>query len=106
MNPAPGDIYLVDLGFGGKKRPAVVVSRQDPNSPRAICIVAPITSEYRGSSDEVSIGKPKLFREPESWVNVQALASVGHHMLEKSVGRLTSEQLNAVKQAERFALDL
>jgi len=49
MNPKPGEIYLIDLGMTGKVRPAVVISRDDPNSPRAICIFAPITSENRGS---------------------------------------------------------
>jgi len=38
MNPWPGEIYLVDLGFVDKVRPAVVVSRADPDSPRAIAL--------------------------------------------------------------------
>ena len=27
MNPKPGEVYLVDFGFAGKKRPVVIVSR-------------------------------------------------------------------------------
>jgi len=106
MNPQPGEIYLIDLGMTGKVRPAVVISRDDPNSPRAICIFAPITSENRGSRYEVSIGKPKLLREPESWVNAQAIFSIGHERIGRSLGRVTSGQLEAIKQALSFALDL
>ena len=106
MNPKPGEIYLIDLGMAGKVRPAVALSREDPNSPRAICIFAPITSEYRGSRYEVSIGKPKLLREPESWVNAQALFSIGHERIGRSLGRVTSDQLGTIKQALSFALDL
>lgn len=106
MNPKPGEIYLIDLGMAGKVRPAVVISREDPNSPRAICTFAPITSEHRDSKYEVSIGKPKLLREPESWVNVQALFSVGHEKIGRFLGRVTSDQLVAIKQALGFALDL
>ena len=106
MNPKPGEIYLIDLGMTGKVRPAVVLLREDSNSPRAICILAPITSEYRGSRYEVSIGKPQLLREPESWVNVQALFSIGHERIGRFLGRITSDQLVAIKQALSFALDL
>jgi len=106
MNPKPGEIYLIDLGMAGKVRPAVALSREDPNSPRAICIFAPITSECRGSLYEVSIGKPKLLREPESWVNVQALFSIGHERIGRFLGSINSDQLGAIKQALGFALDL
>jgi mRNA interferase MazF len=106
MNPKPGDIYLIDLGMAGKVRPAVVLSREDPDSPRAICIFAPITSENRGSRYEVFIGKPKLFREPESWVNVQALFSIGQERIGRALGRIAPEQLSAIKQAIHYALDL
>lgn len=106
MNPTPGEVYLVDLGMVGKVRPAVIVSRGDPDSPRALCTMAPITSQCRGSHYEVSIGKPRYLKEPESWVNVQALASLGHEKLLRLLGRVTAEQLDRIRDALRFALDL
>lgn len=106
MNPKPGEMYLVDLGMVGKVRPAVIVSREDPDSPRALCMTAPITSQCRGSRYEVSIGKPRYLKEPESWVNVQALASLGHEKLLRPLGRVTAVQLEQIKDALRFALDL
>ena len=106
MSPKPGEVCLIDLGMIGKVRPAVAVSRDDPDSPRAICILVPVTSECRGSRYEVSIGKPKFLREPESWANTQAVVTVGHERIIRSLGHVTPEQLSAIKDALRFALDL
>lgn len=50
MNPVVGELYFVDLGVVGKVRPAVVVSREDPDGPRAIAICAPLTTQNRGSA--------------------------------------------------------
>ena len=68
MNPKPGEIYLVDLGMVAKVRPAVVVSRADPDSPRALSILVPLTTENRGSAYEVSLGKLR-FLNKDSWVS-------------------------------------
>ena len=105
MNPIPGELYLVDLGMVGKVRPAVVVSREDPDSPRAIAICAPLTTQNRGSAYEIALGKLK-FLDKESWINVQGLMSVGHEKLIRRLGRITAGQLGQAKTALRFALDL
>jgi mRNA interferase MazF len=106
MSPRPGEVYVIDFGIVAKVRPAVVVSREDPESPRAICSVVPITTQNRGSCYEVLLGRPNFLREPVSWVNTQAIASVGHEKLLKKVGQVSLAQLNAIKQALRFALEL
>ncbi|MDO8543635.1 MAG: type II toxin-antitoxin system PemK/MazF family toxin [Opitutaceae bacterium] len=84
MNPLPGELYLVDLGMVGKVRPAVVISREDPDSPRALAICLPLTTQNRESAYEVSLGKLK-FLDKESWVNLQGLMSVGHEKLIREV---------------------
>jgi mRNA interferase MazF len=105
MNPVPGELYLVDLGIAGKVRPAVVVSREDADSPRAIAICAPLTTQNRGSAYEVALGKLK-FLDKESWINVQGLMGVGHEKLTRKLGRISADQLDQVKTALRFAFDL
>jgi mRNA interferase MazF len=105
MNPTPGELYLVDLGMVGKVRPAVVISREDPESPRALAICAPLTTQNRGSAYEVALGKLR-FLDKESWVNVQGLTSLGHERLIRRLGRITPPQLEQVKTALRLALDL
>ena len=72
MNPKPGEIYLVDLGVVAKVRPAVVVSREDSDSPCALSIFVPLTTETRGSAYEVALGKPR-FLNKDSWANVQGM---------------------------------
>jgi len=66
MSPKPGEIYLVDLGMAGKVRPAVIVSREDPDSPRAIALCVPLTTQNRESAYEVALGKLR-FLDKESW---------------------------------------
>ncbi len=105
MNPVPGELYLVDLGMVGKVRPAVVVSREDADSPRAIVICVPLTTQNRGSAYEVPLGKLK-FLDKESWVNVQGVMSVGHERLVRKLGRIAVGQLVQVRAALRFALEL
>ena len=105
MSPIPGELYLVDLGMVGKVRPAVVLSREDPDAPRALAVCAPLTTENRGSDYEVPLGKLK-FLDRESWVNVQGLMSLGHEKLIRRLGRLTAPQMKQIKTALRFALDL
>ena len=105
MSPIPGELYLIDLGMVGKVRPAAVISREDPDAPRALSICAPLTTENRGSDYEVPLRKLK-FLDRESWVNVQGLTSLGQEKLIRRLGRLTVPSMEQIKTALRFALDL
>ena len=53
----------------------VVLSREDPDAPRALAICAPLTTAYCGSEYEVDIGKPHFLRV-QSYVNVQGLQAI------------------------------
>jgi mRNA-degrading endonuclease toxin of MazEF toxin-antitoxin module len=53
----------------------------------------------------VALGKLK-FLNKESWVNVQGLMSLGHEKLIRRLGQLPAPQMEQVKTALRFALDL
>lgn len=105
MTTKPGEIYLVDLGVVAKVRPAVVVSRYDPDSPRALAILVPLTTENRGSVYEVSLGKPR-FLNKNSWANVQGMMAVGHERMIRPLGAVSAIQLSQIKAAIRHALDL
>ena len=82
----------------------VVVSRDDPGAPRGLVLCVPFTTQDR-SSYEVSIGKPSYLREP-SWANTQGLVAVGKEKLERRLGQVTAEQLERIRAALRFVLDL
>ncbi len=58
MSPHPGEVWLADLGLSAKTRPVVVISRYDPDPPRALVLYVPLTTQNRGSSYEVPL--PRL----------------------------------------------
>ena len=105
MNPHPGETWLADLGLAAKTRPVVVVSRHDPNPPRALVIYVPLTTHNRHSSYEVPI--PKLsFLNAISVANVQGIASIPAVRLERRLGKLPVAVLAEIGRALLFALDL
>ena len=103
--PHPGEIWLADLGLAAKTRPVVIVSRYDPDAPRALVLYVPLTSQNRASRYEVEL--PRLqFLKSESVANVQGIGSLPVTRLERKLGRLPDDALQKIQQALRFAFDL
>ena len=46
MRTKPGEVYIVDLGIGGKVRPMMIVSRDDAEPPRALAICVPADKRF------------------------------------------------------------
>jgi mRNA-degrading endonuclease toxin of MazEF toxin-antitoxin module len=105
MKTKPGEVYKVDLGYGGKVRPMVVVSREDEDVPRALAVCAPITTAYRKSPYEVDIGKLRFLRLP-SYVNVQGIQAIQHHELSGPLGRLDEERMESIREALKYMLEV
>jgi len=96
---------LADLGLAAKTRPVVIVSRQDPNPPRALVLYVPLTTQCRSSLYEVPL--PRFpFLDRDSVANVQGLGSLPAVRLERKIGRLSNAIMAQVKTALVFALDL
>jgi mRNA interferase MazF len=53
-----GEIWLVDLGYLGKVRPAVVVSVPFLDHERTLCIIVPHTTTRIGTRFEIDIKHP------------------------------------------------
>ena len=105
MNPQPGEVWLADLGLAAKTRPVVIVSRHDPDPPRALILYVPLTTQNRQSPYEVAL--PRLgFLDRDSVANVQGLGSLPTVRLERKLGGLPDDVLTKVKRALVFALDL
>ena len=105
MNPYPGEVWLADLGLSAKTRPILVVSRYDPDPPRAMITYVPLTTQYRRSAYEIAL--PKLrFLNQESYVNIQGLGSIPKVRLERKLGRLPDPVMAEIKNALVFALGL
>jgi mRNA interferase MazF len=105
MSPAPGEIWLADLGMAAKSRPVLIVSRRDANPPRALIIYIPLTTQNRASPYEVPIPKLSFLRE-ESIANVQGIASLPFTRLERKLGQVPGDVLEKVKQALAYAMEL
>jgi mRNA interferase MazF len=105
ISPQPGEVWLADLGLAAKTRPVIVVSRFDPDAPRALVLYVPLTTQNRMSRYEVVL--PKLpFLDQLSFANVQGLASLPAVRLERRLGRLPPSVMTELKVALLFALDL
>ena len=107
MTPRPkhGEVWIADLGFAGKTRPVVILSRTDDNPPRALAIYVPITTQARSSDYEVTLGHLS-FLDPASVSNVQGIGSLPLVRLEKRIGTLPEVDLSRVKAALQWACDL
>ena len=104
MNPQPGEVWLADLGLAAKTRPVVIVSRSDPDPPRALVLYVPLTTQNRQSPYEVAL--PRLgFLDRESVANVQGLGSLPKVRLERRLGKLPDEVMTKIKRSLGFALD-
>lgn len=102
MSPRPGDVWLADLGLAAKTRPVVIVSRYDPDAPRALAIYVPLTSQNRASRYEVEL--PRLpFLKSDSIANVQGIGSLPVTRLERKLGELPEDVLRKIHEALKFA---
>ena len=105
MTPKVGEVYMIDLGMAGKLRPTVIVSREDPNAPRALSVAVPLTHENRGSKYEVKMPRvpwPKL----QSFANVQGLNSVENHEQMDKRGRFEPAIVRQIRDAIQWALEI
>jgi mRNA interferase MazF len=105
MNPNPGEVWLAGLGLAARTRPVVIVSRNDPDAPRALVIYVPLTTQNRLSPYEVVLhGLPFLHHDLVA--NVQGLASIPTVHLERRLGRLPGALMTKLKRAIAFALEI
>jgi mRNA interferase MazF len=105
MTPKVGEVYMLDLGYQGKVRPVVIVSREDSLAPRALSLFVPLTKESRGSRYEVIMPRVPWLKL-RSYANVQAMGSAGNHELTDLRGRFESGVVAEIKDAIRYAMDL
>jgi len=101
----PGEVYKVDLGYGGKVRMMIVVSRYDTDAPRSLSLCVPITSAYRGSRYEVPLASATFLRV-KSYANVQGLQAIQDHELIGPIGLVFGSVLAEIRDALKYAMEL
>ena len=105
MIPKVGDVFMLDLDYEGKVRPVVIVSREDPNAPRALSVFVPLTKQTRGSRYEVTMPRVPWLKL-QSYANVQAIGAAEHHELTDRRGRFDAAVVKQIREAIRWALEL
>jgi len=96
---------MLDLGYEGKVRPVVIMSREDPQAPRALSLFVPLTKESRGSRYEVTMPRVPWLKL-QSYANVQAIGAVEHHELKDRRGRFDPAVVARIRDAIRWAFEL
>lgn len=95
--PQRGEVWIVDTGYAGKKRPCVVLNVPTDDRDRALTTYVPCTTSGRGSRFETALDAP--FLDKPGVVNAQGIATVDHRKLLHKLGVLTPTQLAEVERA-------
>ena len=101
--PKRGEVWLIDLGYAGKRRPGLVISVSYDDADRALVTLVTHTTSIRGTVYEVSIDV--RFLDPGAF-DVQNVISISRAKVERKLGVLTEDQFHLVETALRSWLGL
>ena len=97
-----GEIWLFTFKPPDKRRPVVVLTRQEVIELLSTVMVAPVTSVIRGAPSEVLIGVEEGLKVPSA-VNLDHVQTVERRQLSHYVGSLDREKMRAVCKALAIA---
>ena len=98
-----GEIWQFAFPKPDRRRPVLVLTRQEVIDHLNNVTVAPITRTIRGIPSEVAIGTESGLKEPSA-INLDNLATVPKAGLRSFVGTVSDDVLENVRQAMLFAL--
>jgi mRNA interferase MazF len=97
-----GEIWLYSFSRPNKRRPVVVLTRQEVIPLLKTVMVAPITSMIRGAPSEVVVGIDEGLKR-DSAINLDHVQTVEKARLRKFVGTLDHDQMTRVCRALAIA---
>lgn len=98
-----GEIWQFSFPSPNKRRPVLILTRQEVIGHLHSVTVAPITTMIRGIPSEVVIG-PENGLKTDSAINVDNLVTVPKAGLRSFVGTVSSSVLSELREALLFAL--
>ena len=98
-----GDVWFYVFKKPDKRRPVLVLSRQDVIGLLQTVTIAPITSTIHGAPSEVLVGAEEGLKH-ESAVNLDHVQTVAQSGLKTYVGHLSDAKLREVCKALGIAL--
>lgn len=97
-----GEVWLYEFGRPDKKRPVLVLSRQQVIGLLHTAMVAPITSTIRGAPSEVVVGIGEGLKH-DSAINLDHVQTVEQDKLRRRVGSLGADKMSDVCRALAIA---
>jgi mRNA interferase MazF len=101
--PRRGEVWLVDMGYAAKVRPALVLSVPVEGDERVITSVIPHTTSARGTRLEAASNVRWL---KDGAFDAQGIGTYPTVKLIRKLGDLPAEQLAEVEQRVRLLLTL
>ena len=99
---ARGEIWLAEAG--GKRRPVVVLTRNEVIDVRDLVAVAEVTTTIRGLAAEVAIDHVAVGLDHACVINCDGLHTIARRHLTTRVGTLGDEAMDQVCAAVHYAL--
>jgi mRNA interferase MazF len=100
---ARGEIWHYAFTSPDKRRPVLVISRQDVLGLLHTAMVAPITSTISGAPSEVVVGTAEGLRH-ESAINLDHVQTVEQAHLVRRIGQVSAETMRDVCSALAIAV--
>jgi mRNA interferase MazF len=100
-----GEVWWVDLPAPAGRRPAVLLSRDAAYRVRAAITVAPVTRTIRNIPVEVILDRSDGM-PARCVVNLDDITTLPKVLIKQRITALSTEKIQQVDKAIRFALDL
>lgn len=97
-----GEVWLAEVGR--KRRPVLVLTRDQVIDVRSLVTVAEISTSARGLTAEVEIDHDRVGLDRESVINCDGLHTVAQATLTTRVGEVDADTLARVCSALSYAL--
>lgn len=97
-----GEVWLAEVGR--KRRPVLVLTRDEVIDVRSLVTVAEISTSARGLAAEVALDHARVGLERESVVNCDGLHTIARSMLTARVGEVGEDTLAQVCSAISYAI--
>ena len=93
-----GEIWLYSFAPPDKRRPVLVITRQEVIGMLRTVMVAPITSTIHGAPSEVIVGVDEGLKK-DSAINLDHVQTVDKQKLKRFIGSVGPEKMTAVCRA-------
>ena len=97
-----GDVWLAEVGR--KRRPVLVLTRDEVIDVRSLVTVAEISTSARGLATEVKFDHVRVGLENESVINCDGLHTIAQVMLTAHVGEVDEDTLARVCAAVSYGI--